>query len=223
MCESYSLSGHFVNTHKAQILTFQLSGNAYFALDNAEIWINSTALSAWIASNNSFTPSRGGTPYSSRSSSAHRTSHSCRSSIDAPSPFSVPSPYDADIIIASDGNPMLPPASHYRKRALSLGDSEDDSRPTCPTQRLLKKRPETKRARASKNAELIKITTKCRVEKIEELDCIPSTWDVPRVPTAFILDLSNIGDALHVSGEEKSLDAFIRSEECLSIYIVAMP
>jgi hypothetical protein len=146
MCESYSLSGHFVNTHKAQILTFQLSGNAYFALDNAEIWINSTALSAWIASNNSFTPSRGGTPYSSRSSSAHGTSHSRRSSIDAPSPFSVPSPYDADIIIASDGNPMLPPASHYRKRALSLGDSEDDSRPTRPTQRLLKleKQPDLK-------------------------------------------------------------------------------
>lgn len=100
--------------------------------------------------------------------------------------------------------------------------SDDEFQPSepirsdFPSSKIAKgKEPARKRARRSDPLDTrIKITGKLFVEHIAVIDSIPSTWTVPRAPTVYSLDLSNVEATLKASGEVKSIDAYIRSEVC---------
>lgn len=71
--------------------------------------------------------------------------------------------------------------------------------------------PRRKCSRAELAAANIIITRNLKVKLIQLLDEIPTSWTVPRVPTAYLVDASSLSLTMK-SGEKQSIDAFIRSE-----------
>ena len=63
----------------------------------------------------------------------------------------------------------------------------------------------------------IKLTSKLTVDSISTTTSLPSTWTVPRINSATLVDLSAL-DSLprKPNGDEYSIDALIRAEVCLN-------
>ena len=63
----------------------------------------------------------------------------------------------------------------------------------------------------------IKLTSKLTVDSISTTTSLPSTWAVPRINSATLVDLSAL-DSLprKPNGDEYSIDALIRAEVCLN-------
>lgn len=57
----------------------------------------------------------------------------------------------------------------------------------------------------------VTITGKLKVELIQPLDEIPTSWTVPRSPMAYLVDVSSLNLAT-LRGETQSVDAFIQSK-----------
>ncbi|KAJ7440049.1 hypothetical protein FB451DRAFT_1191835 [Mycena latifolia] len=71
-----------------------------------------------------------------------------------------------------------------------------------------------KRRNKGKGKENIRITRELTVDEIVEVSEVPSTWNIPRRPTAYMVDLSGLRELLKThTGKQQSLDAFIRSED----------
>jgi hypothetical protein len=61
----------------------------------------------------------------------------------------------------------------------------------------------------------VTITNKLKVDKIECLTAVPSTWTVPREKTAYLVDLMEMDEApTKSSGNILSLNAYICAEVC---------
>jgi hypothetical protein len=58
----------------------------------------------------------------------------------------------------------------------------------------------------------IELTREETVDKIVEISTIPSTWPVPRVPTAYLADFSKAHEFLKVGNRTLTIERFIRSE-----------
>ncbi|KAF8219461.1 hypothetical protein L208DRAFT_1383005 [Tricholoma matsutake] len=74
--------------------------------------------------------------------------------------------------------------------------------------------PTTKHKGKARAKESIVITAKLKVDKIELIMSVPSTWTVPRESVAYLVDVTDMGDEpTKCSGETLSLDAYIRAED----------
>ncbi|KAJ7672715.1 hypothetical protein B0H14DRAFT_2424164, partial [Mycena olivaceomarginata] len=51
------------------------------------------------------------------------------------------------------------------------------------------------------------------VDEIIQISPIPSTWTVPRIPAAYLVNLSNAFDSLKVGNRTLTIDRFIRTED----------
>lgn len=62
-----------------------------------------------------------------------------------------------------------------------------------------------------------KITRETKVERVEYLTAIPSYWPVPRIPTAYVLDLRDSKfDFVDENGVALTADALIKNKVCVS-------
>ncbi|KAJ7323346.1 hypothetical protein DFH08DRAFT_1029726 [Mycena albidolilacea] len=59
----------------------------------------------------------------------------------------------------------------------------------------------------------IELTREQAVDKIVPISIIPATWTVSRVPTAYLVDLSDSRELLKVGHRTVAIDAFIRAED----------
>ncbi|KAF7976473.1 hypothetical protein HWV62_6739 [Athelia sp. TMB] len=91
------------------------------------------------------------------------------------------------------------------KRALSPHEPSTAANTTSP-------KSKRRRCKAPESASNISITGKLKVESIQLLGEIPTSWTVPRSPIAYLVDASDSG-LTNKSGEIQSVDAFIRSED----------
>lgn len=119
---------------------------------------------------------------------------------------------------------LLPPTARARPHPLSGLEAhrpqvtvpkleEPPSLPERSSSVDLQPTKRQKKGKAKANAEQIQITRQLTVDEIVEVSKVPSTWDVPRIPTAFLVDLSDSQELLEASnGKIRPLDAFIRSE-----------
>ncbi|KAJ7266443.1 hypothetical protein B0H12DRAFT_1068310 [Mycena haematopus] len=72
----------------------------------------------------------------------------------------------------------------------------------------------TKRCKGKKKAALgIELTREETVDTIVETSTIPSTWPVPRVPTAYLVDMSKAPEIFKVGNRTLTIDRFIRTED----------
>lgn len=62
------------------------------------------------------------------------------------------------------------------------------------------------------NGKLMPVTRQLAVEGVEILDCIPSLWPIPRVPTAFIVDLRDPKFRLVEKGKLLTVDGLIKNK-----------
>ena len=208
-----------------KMLTAELTHDPFFQLDNAEVWIQHVAFQAYTlqftettlagssASVHVSSRSRSSTPHSTMRSIYSRSSS--RSSLVPSSPsLSVQGLSDNDAIVISDGEDI-----EIRKvLGLRYRQPRPSPSPGGSPSFHNKKSHKRKRANTDQLAVQITITGKLRVERIEFLSDIPTTWIVPRVPTAYLVNASSL-ELLKKSGERQSLDAFIRAEVCTLILL----
>ncbi|KAJ7809326.1 hypothetical protein B0H14DRAFT_3759928 [Mycena olivaceomarginata] len=208
-------------------------GHLFFDLDNTDAWINSIAFQAYMNTINgtydeyrtqnstpfsSRAPSRAGSSSSSRANSVFSLAGSrpsSRASFIPPSraPSSrASSPCDKDVIVISDSDsdgfpatvsaPLVVPKIEPLPAPPLLIPP-----PIAPTR--AKGRKGKQKAASSK----IQLTREEAVDEIIELSSIPSTWAVPRIPTAYRVDLSHALDLLKVGNRTLKIDRYLRKED----------
>jgi hypothetical protein len=70
----------------------------------------------------------------------------------------------------------------------------------------------------------LQVTRQEAVDEIIQISSIPSTWTVPRIPAAYLVDLSNALDSLKVGNRTLTIDRFIRTEvNCMRMLIGSHP
>lgn len=198
-----------------QLLTDVLESNPFFQLDNAEVWIQHAAFQAYmsmvktssptkvLASIRTSSASRSSTPYVNAAHSRSSSRGNFIPSSPSPSPRGLPNGSE-DQLSDDELQQDLGSRHGHWKRARS---------PAMDTNG-----PKRKRSKAQQPNTNISITGKLKVQLIKPLDEIPSTWTVPRIPTAYLVNAN--GMLLQTrSGGKQSLDAFIRSEVCFIIFI----
>jgi hypothetical protein len=62
---------------------------------------------------------------------------------------------------------------------------------------------------------VVKITSRLSVDRLDVITSLPSTWAVPRDRSATLVDLSGCEIPSRRSGEEYTIDGFIRAEVCI--------
>ncbi|KAJ7686097.1 hypothetical protein B0H17DRAFT_1137130 [Mycena rosella] len=185
-------------------------------LDNNDAWINLIAFQAYMNTlHGSFDEyrTRNSTPFSSRAPSRATSSVSSRAPSRVHSPFSLvdsrpssrasfipsscapssrsSSPFDHEVIVIDDSDdendfPAMLPAP------LAVPKSEESFAslpPIPPKVPSLNTRSQGSK-RKQKAASGIELTREETVDEIVEISTIPSTWPVPRIPTAYLVDLS---------------------------------
>ncbi|KAJ7268270.1 hypothetical protein C8J57DRAFT_1227989 [Mycena rebaudengoi] len=229
-----------LKAYRSHIVTEKYQDHSFFSLENADTWIKLVAFEAymeWVSGTlqhshttysspfSSRCPSRAGSSISlSRSRASSRASFAPPSSrasspsspmnFDAPSrPSSSMSYYSDSIIIdASNGddlNPFLPP-----QRSLELETAPESSLGQEDADQRKGKAKEGREKGKNAHSGQIKITRQLEVDNIVELSSVPSTWDVPRTPSAYRVDLSASKSLLTTeSGKVLNIDTFIRSED----------
>ncbi|KAJ7804925.1 hypothetical protein B0H14DRAFT_2611872 [Mycena olivaceomarginata] len=121
------------------------------------------------------------------------------------------SPCDKDVIVISDSDSdgfpatvsaplVVPKIEPLPAPPLSIPP------PIAPTR--AKGRKGKQKAASSK----IQLTREEAVDEIIELSSIPSTWAVPRIPTAYRVDLSHALDLLKVGNRTLKIDRYLRKE-----------
>ncbi|KAJ7824896.1 hypothetical protein B0H14DRAFT_3727415 [Mycena olivaceomarginata] len=64
-----------------------------------------------------------------------------------------------------------------------------------------------------KQLPVLQVTRQEAVDKIIQISPIPSTWTVPCIPVAYLVNLSNAFDSLKVGNRTLTIDRFIRTED----------
>ncbi|KAJ7207684.1 hypothetical protein C8J57DRAFT_1540888 [Mycena rebaudengoi] len=231
-----------LKAYRSHIVTENYQDHSFFSLENADTWIKLVAFEAymeWVSGAirrshatdssplSSSCPSRAGSSMSlSRSrASSHASfvppssragSPSSLMNLDAPSrPSSSMSYYsDAIIIDASNGDDLNPSLSPQRSVE---PETAPESSSLVQQQDADKGKGKMKERMAKgKNAHSgqIKIARQLKVNNIVEISSAPSTWDVPRTPSAYRVDLSASKSVLTTeSGKVLNIDTFIRSAD----------
>jgi hypothetical protein len=149
-----------------------------------------------------------------------------------------------DVIdISSDEEPSASAAGRKRKRVVRVKNqapevtidissdsngslSATSSSSTIPRRpkkaKMNKQQAASHRVTSHRNVKTsVRITTKEVVENIVHLDSVPTIWEVPRVPSAYVVDLSNDTKLpLGNDGNLRTLTSFIRQEVAYSNIIV---
>ncbi|KAJ7187583.1 hypothetical protein GGX14DRAFT_409088 [Mycena pura] len=204
--------------------------HSFFSLDNTDFWINHVAFDAYMklfhGSFNKYRTSNS-TPFSSRAPSRAASSPESRAPSRADSSFSLADsrPSSRASFMPSLCSPSVTrsssPASHD---VIEIFDSDSDDFPvkiptplvpkvegtssSPPLNRLtVTLNSDAKRRKGKHKAEkvMIQLTRQESVNDIVEISTIPSTWTVPRVPTAYLIDLSNAPNLLEKGLFEKRL------------------
>ncbi|KAJ7872637.1 hypothetical protein B0H14DRAFT_3563231 [Mycena olivaceomarginata] len=174
------------------------------------------------------------TPFSSRAPSRAGSSLGSRASSRANSVFSLAGsrPSSRASFIPPSRAPSSRASSPCDKDVIVISDSDSDGFPATvsaplvvpkieplPAPPLLipppiaptraKGRKGKQKAASSK----IQLTREEAVDEIIELSSIPSTWAVPRIPTAYRVDLSHALDLLKVGNRTLKIDRYLRKED----------
>jgi hypothetical protein len=211
-------------------------GHLFFDLDNTEAWINLVAFQAYMntvhgsfneyrtqnsTSFSSCPPSRAESPVSSRGpsrgESVFSTAGSRPSSRASFVPASrapsseAPSPFVSSVIVLSDSDSDKFPAAVSTASLVPKIESGPapplSTYPTVPSHRNGRKGKE--KAATSR----LQVTRQEAVDEIIQISSIPSTWTVPRIPAAYLVDLSNALDSLTAIGStEGAVEKFLVSD-----------
>ncbi|KAJ7835323.1 hypothetical protein B0H14DRAFT_2590316 [Mycena olivaceomarginata] len=167
-------------------------------------------------------PSRAGSSLGSRASSRANSVFSLAGSRPSSRASFIPpsraassrasSPCDKDVIVISDSDSdgfpatvsaplVVPKIEPLPAPPLSIPP------PIAPTR--AKGRKGKQKVASSK----IQLTREEAVDEIIELSSIPSTWVVPRIPTAYRVDLSHALDLLKVGNRTLKIDRYLRKED----------
>ncbi|KAJ7825909.1 hypothetical protein B0H14DRAFT_2596247 [Mycena olivaceomarginata] len=173
------------------------------------------------------------TPFSSRPPSRARSSASSRAPSRGDSGFSAagsrpssrasfvaasrapssraPSPFNSSVIVISDSDsdnfPATVSAASIVPKIEPGSASPLSIHPTGSSHRIGRNGKE--KAATSK----IQLTRQEAVDEIIQISTIPSTWTVPRIPAAYLVDLSNTLHSLKVGNRTLTIDRFIRTED----------
>ncbi|KAJ7791551.1 hypothetical protein B0H14DRAFT_3566646 [Mycena olivaceomarginata] len=219
---NYMLGGHFL-------------GHLFFDLDNTEAWINLVAFQAYINTvHGSFNeyrtqnstpfsscpPSRAESPVSScapsRGDSVFSTAGSRPSSRASFVPASrapsseAPSPFVSSVIVLSDSDSDNFPAAV--STASLVPKIEPGPAPPLSTYLTVPSHRNGRKGKEKAATSRLQVTRQEAVDEIIQISSIPSTWTVPRIPAAYLVDLSNALDSLKVGNRTLTIDRFIRTE-----------
>jgi hypothetical protein len=223
-----------------QIITEKYQDHSFFSLENAELWIKPVAFEAymeWFSGAIQRSHTTDSSPLSSRAPSRAASSMSLsRSRASSRASFAPPSSRaSSPSSLMNHDVPSRPSSSmsYYSDSIVIDHSNDDDLNLSLPPQRSLepeiapassslaqedsykgKGKSKEKKAKG-KNAHSgqIQITRQLKVDNIVEISSVPSTWNVPRTPTAYCIDLSASKSLLTTeSGKVLNIDTYIRSE-----------
>ncbi|KAJ7830055.1 hypothetical protein B0H14DRAFT_2593548 [Mycena olivaceomarginata] len=162
-------------------------------------------------------PSRAGSSASSRAPSRGDSGFSAAGSRPSSRASFVPescapssSPFNSSVIVISDSDsdnfPATVSAASIVPKIEPGSASPLSIHPTGSSHRIGRNGKE--KAATSK----IQLTRQEAVDEIIQISTIPSTWTVPRIPAAYLVDLSNTLHSLKVGNRTSTIDRFIRTE-----------
>ncbi|KAJ7839723.1 hypothetical protein B0H14DRAFT_2361002, partial [Mycena olivaceomarginata] len=212
--------------------------HSFFSLDNTDSWINLVAFHTYMnIFHGSFDDYRtyNSTPFSSCAPSRTGSSMGSRALSRADSSFSrgESRPSSRASFLPALCAPSSRSSSPFGNDVIEISsDSDDDLSAALPAPPLVPKIEDTApsalqshRTAVSLNAPArqrkgkqkaeegkIQITRQESVDRIVEISTIPSTWPVPRTPTAYLIDLSNSLHLLKRGNKTSTIDRFIREE-----------
>ncbi|KAF8218094.1 hypothetical protein K438DRAFT_1952938 [Mycena galopus ATCC 62051] len=191
--------------------------HSFFSLDNTDSWISLLALHTYM---NIFHGSfdgyrtRNSTPFSSCAPSRAVSSLGSRARSRADCSFSRDEsrPSSRTCFLPALCAPPSHSSSPFGNDLIEISsDSDNDLSAALPAPPLVPKMEDTAPQRKGKQKAdegKIQITRQESVDQIVEISTIPSTWPVPRTPTAYLIDLSN---SLHLLKRENGFDLSIDS------------
>ncbi|KAJ7331521.1 hypothetical protein DFH08DRAFT_814832 [Mycena albidolilacea] len=228
------------DAHTTKMLGDHFLGHLFFDLDNTDAWMSPVAFQAYM--NTVYGPfdeyrTQNSTPFSSRPPSRAGSSASSRAPSRGDSGFSAagsrsssrasfvaasrtpssraPSPFNSSVIFISDSDSDNFPATDSAASTVPKIEPGSASplsiHPTGSSHRIGRNGKE--KAATSK----IQLTRQEAVDEIIQISMIPSTWTVPRIPAAYLVDLSNTLHSLKVGNRTLTIDRFIRTEMNLKI------
>ncbi|KAJ7782083.1 hypothetical protein B0H14DRAFT_2630969 [Mycena olivaceomarginata] len=220
---NYMLGDHFL-------------GHLFFDLDSTEAWINLVAFQAYMNTvHGSFNEYRtqNSTPFSSCPPSRAESHVSSRGSSRGDSVFSTagsrpsshasfvpasrapsseaPSPFVSSVIVLSDSDSEKFPAAV--STASLVPKIESGPAPPLSTYQTVPSHRNRCKGKEKAATSRLQVTRQEAVDEIIQISPIPSTWTVPRIPAAYLVNLSNAFDSLKVGNRTLTIDRFIRTED----------
>ncbi|KAJ7834423.1 hypothetical protein B0H13DRAFT_1914089 [Mycena leptocephala] len=207
----------------------------FFSLDNSESWISLLAFQAYMDTfHGSFDMyrTRHSTPVSSRAPSCAPSSIGSRAPSRAGSSFSAleSRPSSRASIIPSSHAPSSRSSSplSFANSATVISDDEHSPLATLapplmapmlerasPLPPVAAVTPSAKKRKGKQKAGQpgIRLTRELAVDEIVPISTIPATWTVPRIHTAYLVDLHDSQELLKVGKRMVTIDGFIRAED----------
>ncbi|KAJ6619645.1 hypothetical protein B0H10DRAFT_1946692 [Mycena sp. CBHHK59/15] len=226
-----------LRAYREYLLSEEYLGHPFFNLENLETWINLVAFQAYMELHHGSLGEYRDTPFSSRAPSRSASASLLGSRASSRTSL-VPSSWaSSPFSLAVSDSPSCPSSAMSFDDVIVINDSDDPDDggdpparvnlpkvecPPSPTlsmpEEIIPHAPEHKRrkgkGKAKANSQQIQITRQLDVNQIVEVSSVPSTWNVPRTPTAFLVDASDSQDLLTTqTGKSLSIDAYIRSED----------
>ncbi|KAJ7862404.1 hypothetical protein B0H14DRAFT_2575473 [Mycena olivaceomarginata] len=214
----------------------EYQSHRFFSLEHPEKWIGPIAFQAYMDTHaeprdlfNEFTPVSSRAPSRAASSvsmapsrAASRASFVPSSRASSPAsdhgsemPSRPTSSMSVVEIYDSDSDPVGPPGRHNSQSNCSLPMVQPklDDRIPISLHNQVPTATGKGKAKQTSGSRQIKITRQLKVNEIVHMTHVPSTFDVPRTPTAILIDLSGSAHLLMTpSGAFMVVDRFIRAE-----------